>query len=388
MVRDLVVEYPVTSQHGLGRRRLFRAVDGVNFEIGARETVGLVGESGSGKTTTGLAILRLLSRVRGTVVFEGRDILAARREELRRLRRSMQVVFQDPYSSLDPSMTVFGVLSEPLTVHEKVSRRERHRRAVGALALVGLGPEHLDSYPHEFSGGQQQRIALARAIILRPRLIVCDEAVSSLDVSTQGQILALLNRFQEEFGTSYLFIAHDLAVVHNVSHRIAVMYLGRIVETGPSVRVCREPAHPYTASLLSSVPKAKRRHLAVPGDVAAIGEIPDPAHPPAGCRFHTRCPFRMEICVITEPPVVDVRGGGTVACHLHVEGPQLEGASIWELVRGRVAGRAAAIGWGATSANPRWPPGGLGDEPEIGGEGAGAPLRPAMRWEAEGRQRV
>jgi peptide/nickel transport system ATP-binding protein len=308
-----------------------RAVDDVSFTLGERATLGLVGESGSGKSTTGRALLRLIEPDSGTVRLDGTDVTAADRGQLRGLRRNMQMVFQDPYSSLDPSMVVAESVAEPLDTHDRLKGRERDDRVRYLLEHVGLGEHHMQRYPYEFSGGQRQRVAIARAIAVNPRLLVCDEAVSALDVSTQNQIINLLEDLQDEFGISYLFIAHDLAVVRHLAQEVAVMYLGAIVEVGPTERLFSHPAHPYTEALLSAVPvpipwlQRTRERIILPGD------LPDPTNPPPGCRFHTRCPYVMDVCREIVPEHTPVDGGGTVACHLQTTGPTLAGGSVTEI---------------------------------------------------------
>jgi oligopeptide transport system ATP-binding protein len=270
-----------------------RAVDGVDFSVRRGKTLGLVGESGSGKTTVGRTLLRLIPRTSGAVVFDGQDVMAMGRGELRRLRRRMQIVFQDPFGSLNPRMTVGSIIAEPMLVHGLYDRRERKRRCAELLERVGLAPEHVNRYPHEFSGGQRQRIGIARALSVQPDFIVCDEPVSALDVSIQGQILNLLSDIQDELGLSYLFIAHNLAVVEQFADDVAVMYLGRIVEMASRQDIYAHPTHPYTEALLSAVPNpdptAERRH------VRLSGEVPSPVNPPAGCAFHPRCPLTRKL---------------------------------------------------------------------------------------------
>lgn len=329
-VDDLVVSFrlPRTGLMPAGR---LRAVDGVSLQIAKGETLGLVGESGSGKSTVGRAILRLIEADSGSVRLDGRDVLAMKRSEINELRREMQMVFQDPYSSLNPSIDIATSVGEPLEVHEGVRGAERDRRVTELLDVVGLRPEHLRRYPQEFSGGQRQRLAIARAVSLRPSLIICDEPVSALDVSTQNQIINLLEDLQESYGLAYLFIAHDLAVVRHLADRVAVMYLGQIVETGPVDRVFEQPAHPYTLGLLSAVPIPNPRLERSRTRIMLSGDMPDAADPPSGCRFHTRCPWVMDVCRVETPPNVEVTGGGTAACHLHTTGPRLAGASVREL---------------------------------------------------------
>jgi peptide/nickel transport system ATP-binding protein len=328
---------PVLQAEGLrvtfrGRGRLARgpgvtAVDDVSLHLDPGETLGLVGESGSGKSTTGRAVLRLVPLEAGTIRVDGADITHHRGAPLRRLRRQMQMVFQDPYSSLDPSAPVGASIAEPLRVHEKMTRQARRDRVAELLDLVGLRPSHADRYPYEFSGGQRQRVAIARALALHPRVIVCDEAVSALDVSTQNQVINLLEDLRDRFELSYLFIAHDLAVVRHISHRVAVMYLGRIVESGPVERVYEQPAHPYTQALLSAipVPDPKRRGA---GRILLSGDLPDPAAPPPGCPFHTRCAHAMDVCKREMPAMTPIAGGGEAACHLQTTGPTLAGRPL------------------------------------------------------------
>lgn len=294
--------------------QLVRAVDGVSFTIGAGETLALVGESGCGKSTVGRTILRLLEPTAGRIVLEGTDITTLGRADMRPYRRRVQMVFQDPYSSLNPKMTIGAILDEPLRIHGMGSANERRARIGALLQRVGLKAEQMERYPHEFSGGQRQRIGIARALALEPRVIVADEPVSALDVSIQAQVLNLLVDLQQELGVSYLFISHDLAVVRHVSHRVAVMYLGRIVEKANTAALFRAPLHPYTEMLLAAAPvanpKIKRPRTAV------RGEIPSPSNPPRGCHFHPRCPIAQEACRTTAPPLRELEPGHWVACHL------------------------------------------------------------------------
>jgi oligopeptide/dipeptide ABC transporter ATP-binding protein len=289
-----------------------RAVDGVSFDIGPGETLGLVGESGCGKTTVGRCILRLAQPTAGRILFDGHDVTRASASELTRLRRDMQVIFQDPFSSLNPRMRVIDLIGEALEVHGLAKGAEVERRVADLLRRVGLSPSWINRYPHEFSGGQRQRIGVARAIALGPKLVVCDEAVSALDVSIQAQVINLLIELRRDMNLSYLFIAHDLSVVRHVSHRIAVMYLGQLVEVGPSKRLFQAPAHPYTRALLSAIP------LPVPGRktrrLVLHGDVPTPLNPPSGCRFHTRCPAVRDQCRSEEPPSVELEPGHTVKC--------------------------------------------------------------------------
>ena len=318
-VRDLRVHFPVRdSGFGLGRKppRVVRAVDGIDLQIAHGETLGLVGESGCGKSTTGRAILQLIRPTSGQVLFRGRDLVTLRGRELRAQRRHMQMVFQNPYASLDPRMTVGGIVAEPLRVHRLARGRALQDRVAELLELVGLGPAHVRRFPHEFSGGQRQRIGIARALALQPDFIVADEPISALDVSIQAQILNLLQELQGKLGLTYLFIAHDLAAVRHVSDRTAVMYLGKVVEVGESKAIVERPMHPYTQALLSAVPvpdpviEAARRRIVLHGDP------PSPLDPPSGCRFRTRCAWAFDRCAMEEPPLHEWRPGRRVACHL------------------------------------------------------------------------
>lgn len=313
-VRDLEVTFKLRSAP-LRPKRLLRAVHDVSFDIARSETLGLVGESGSGKSTTGRGILRLVEPSHGSVRLDGLDVITLSKREMRSRRRHMQMVFQDPYSSLDPSSPIGDSIAEPLIVHEGLSRSDAFKRVGQLLDHVGLASHHLRRYPYEFSGGQRQRVAIARAIALNPKLVICDEAVSALDVSTQNQVINLLDDLRHEFGIAYLFIAHDLAVVRHISDRVAVMYLGRIVEVGTAERIFSEPLHPYTEALQSASPvpdpDARRERIVLPGD------LPDPTNPPPGCSFATRCQHVMDVCRVEDPPETPVDDGGYVRCHLH-----------------------------------------------------------------------
>ena len=317
-VCDLAHHFPVRAGL-LGRsRQVLRAVDGVSFELEHGRTFGLVGESGCGKSTLGRAILRLHEPTSGRVVLDGTDISALGRAALKRQRKHMQMIFQDPHASLSPRRTVGRILDEPLALHRFGDKRQRNRRVLELLDIVGLGPTARHRYPHEFSGGQRQRIGIARALAVEPKLIVADEAVSALDVSVQSQILNLLGDIQAEFGLGFVFISHDLAVVQHVSHFVGVMYLGKLVETAPVDRIYAMPAHPYTRALLDAVPVTDPTHrgkrLLLPG------EVPSPLSPPPGCPFHTRCPQAMPVCRNRVPRTIDVGEVGRphrVTCHLH-----------------------------------------------------------------------
>jgi peptide/nickel transport system ATP-binding protein len=288
----------------------------VSLQVEHGSTLGLVGESGSGKSTLGRAVLRLVPVRSGRVRLHGQDVTGLRGRALRDARRRMQMVFQDPYSSLDPSSVIGDSVAEPLREHEGLSRRDADARVRELLEVVGLAPGHADRYPHEFSGGQRQRVAIARAIALRPSLVVCDEAVSALDVSTQNQVINLLEDLRAQFGLSFLFIAHDLALVRHIAHDVAVMYLGHVVESGPADRVYDAPAHPYTKALLSAIPASHPKRAATGRRTPLSGDLPDPADPPRGCPFVTRCPSALDVCREVVPATVAVQGGGSAACHL------------------------------------------------------------------------
>jgi oligopeptide transport system ATP-binding protein len=292
-----------------------RAVDGVDLHIDKSETLGLVGESGCGKSTTGRCILRLIEPTQGEVWFEDKNVTTLDKRSLRHLRRDMQIIFQDPYASLNPRMTVGSIIGEALVIHKLAkSRREREERVVHLLETVGLGADHLRRYPHEFSGGQRQRIGIARALAVNPKLIVCDEPVSALDVSIQAQVINLLEDLQKQFNLTYLFIAHDLSVVEHISTRVAVMYLGKIVEIAPAKELYNNPKHPYTEALLSAVPipdpQVRRKRILLEGDV------PSPIKPPSGCRFHTRCGIRVPSCSENEQVLKQISPGHWVACQV------------------------------------------------------------------------
>jgi oligopeptide transport system ATP-binding protein len=315
-VDNLVKHFPVRG--GILQREVGRvhAVDGVSFDIAAGETLGVVGESGCGKSTTGRCILRLIEPTAGEVWFEDQNVTRAGKEELRALARDMQIIFQDPYASLNPRMTVGAIIGEALIIHKLAPTKAAFEaRIVELLETVGLSADHMKRYPHEFSGGQRQRIGIARALAVSPKLVVCDEAVSALDVSIQAQVINLLEDLQQKFQLTYIFIAHDLSVVEHISDRVAVMYLGRVVEIAPASALYSNPRHPYTEALLSAVPipdpKVRRQRIRLQGDV------PSPLHPPPGCHFHTRCPIAQKgLCDRERPLLKDVGPGHRVACHL------------------------------------------------------------------------
>ncbi|WP_299024201.1 dipeptide ABC transporter ATP-binding protein [uncultured Thermanaerothrix sp.] len=316
-VENLVKHFPITRGIIIQRQvGAVHAVDGLTFDVYRGETLGLVGESGCGKSTTGRTILQLYRPTSGSVHFEGVDLVKLKGEDLRRMRRRMQMIFQDPYASLNPRMTVGEIIGEPLIIHNVARGREVQERVEHLLELVGLNPAYANRYPHEFSGGQRQRIGVARALALQPSFIVCDEPISALDVSIQAQVVNLLEDLQQEFGLTYLFIAHDLSMVRHISNRVAVMYLGVMVELASRDELYNHPLHPYTQALLSAVPipdpavEKKRKRIILQGDV------PSPVNPPSGCRFRTRCPLAAEICKEVKPEWREVSPGHFVACHM------------------------------------------------------------------------
>jgi peptide/nickel transport system ATP-binding protein len=300
---------------GGGRREVLRAVDEVSLEVRAGETLGIVGESGCGKSTLGRCLVRLTDITSGSVTFDGHDITGLSRRRLRPVRRHLQLVFQDPYASLNPRRRVGDILSEPLQIHRFGDRQAIAARVQELLEVVGLSPSHIDRFPHEFSGGQRQRVGIARALAMNPRLIVADEPVSALDVSIQAQVLNLFADLQDEFALTYVFIAHDLGVVRHVSTRIAVMYLGEIVETAAADPLYSRPAHPYTEALLSAAPHVEDQEFAAQERILLTGDVPNPVNKPSGCPFRTRCPYAQDVCAEEHPPLAEVAPGRYVACH-------------------------------------------------------------------------
>ncbi|MED1914936.1 ABC transporter ATP-binding protein [Brevibacillus sp. DP1.3A] len=315
IVKNLKKYYPITGGVLGGEVGVVKAVDDVSFTVKSGETLGLVGESGCGKSTTGRSLLRLIEPTSGEINFDGTDVMSLSTDAMRKMRRDMQIVFQDPFASLNPRHNIEKILEEPLIVHGLGSSAERKKRVQEMLEIVGLSSYHASRYPHQFSGGQRQRIGIARALMLKPKLIVADEPVSALDVSIQSQVLNLMQDLQREFGLTYLFIAHDLSVVRHISDRVGVMYLGRIVELTTSSQLYSNPLHPYTKALLSAVPSPDPD--AVRERVILQGDVPSPAKPPSGCTFHTRCPHVTEECRTVRPEFMDAGDGHFVACHLY-----------------------------------------------------------------------
>ncbi|MGZ3561452.1 MAG: ABC transporter ATP-binding protein [Vulcanimicrobiaceae bacterium] len=314
-VKDLYKYFPIHA--GLLSRHVadVKAVDGVSFAIRKGETLGLVGESGSGKTTVGRVLLKLLPSTSGEVIFEGRDVLKLHRGEVRSLRKDMQIIFQDPFASLNPRMTVGDIIGEPLRIHHIAQGKAVDQKVQELLKMVGLQPYHANRYPHEFSGGQRQRVGIARALAVDPKFIVCDEPVSALDVSIQAQVINLLEDLQHQLGLTYLFIAHDLSVVRHISTRVAVMYVGKIVEVADRDSLYENPLHPYTQALLSAIPIPDPRVERRRKRIVLTGDIPSPVNPPSGCRFHTRCPVAFDRCKVEEPPLKEYASGHSAACH-------------------------------------------------------------------------
>jgi len=316
-VKDLQKHFPIKSGVLQKQTGAVKAVDGVSFNLHKGETLGLVGESGCGKSTTGRMLMRLLEPTGGNIIFEDRDLTTLSNSEMRKMRKDIQMVFQDPFASLNPRHTVEKIIEEPLIVHGLGDRQERKKRVRELLEIVGLNSYHAKRYPHQFSGGQRQRIGIARALAVKPKLIIADEPVSALDVSIQSQVLNLLEDLQKDFDLTYLFIAHDLGVVRHISDRVGVMYLGRIVELTDSDRLYDSPKHPYTEALLSSVPIPDPEHTQE--RIILSGDVPSPSNPPSGCPFHTRCPKAMDICKKVVPTLQEVEQGHFTACHLYGE---------------------------------------------------------------------
>lgn len=314
-VNGLVKHFEL-SQGFFGRKAVLQAVDNVSFHICRGETLGLVGESGCGKTTVGRTVIKLYEPTGGKIIFDGRDITGLSEKEMLPLRKRMQIIFQDPYASLNSRMTIGDIISEPLEIHRLARGKQRREMVAELMRKVGLSPDHLNRYPHEFSGGQRQRIGIARALAVNPDFIVCDEPISALDVSIQAQVVNLLEDLQREMGLTYLFIAHDLSMVKHISNRIGVMYLGKLVELADSSELYSNPLHPYTRALLSAIPVPDPDLAEQKNRIILKGDVPSPINPPAGCRFSTRCPEVMSICRETSPPEVQARPGHMVACHL------------------------------------------------------------------------
>jgi oligopeptide/dipeptide ABC transporter ATP-binding protein len=315
-VENLTKHYPIRGGVFGGITGWVKAVDDVSFSVRKGETLSIVGESGCGKSTTGMCLSRLLDPTSGEIYLNSENIFEANKSQIKKYRRSVQIIFQDPYSSLNPKLTIKKIISEPLIINDYGSKLQIENRVTSLLEMVGLGSHHLDRYPHEFSGGQRQRIGIARALSLNPELIICDEPVSALDVSIQSQLLNLLQDLQEEFNLTYIFISHDLSVVEHISDRVAVMYLGKIVEMGTREEIFERPKHPYTKALLSSVPIADPKTKMMKKRIILDGDVPSPKNPPPGCSFHTRCPFKRDICVKKSPRAININDEHSVSCHL------------------------------------------------------------------------
>ncbi len=312
--KDLVQWFPVKKKFFLDKQKYVKAVSGVSFEVRKGETLGVAGESGCGKSTLLRTVLRLIEPTSGTIIYDGVDITKMKKKPLRRFREHMQIVFQDPFSALNPKMKVGKIIEEPLIINKLYPNpKDRMARIDELMTQVGLDPSYKNRYPHEFSGGQRQRIVIARALATKPQLLLCDEAVSALDVSVRAQVLNLLDDLQKELDLTYLFISHDLSVIEHISDRVAIMYLGKIVEIGTKDDIFNNPQHPYSKALLSAIPKVGQRDRS--DRIIIQGDVPSPVNPPVGCHFHTRCPYMTELCK-TEPPVVDLGNGHMVACHL------------------------------------------------------------------------
>lgn len=316
-VKDLRKWFPSSKSPFSGKKQHVKAVDGVSFTLHYGETLGIVGESGCGKSTMGRSVLRLLEPTSGQIFFEGKNFTALNKKELRKSRSELQIIFQDPYASLDPRMTIGDIIAEPLDIQLKLSEKERMERVLKMMERVGLNTRYVNRYPHEFSGGQRQRIGIARAMILSPKVVVCDEPVSALDVSIQAQVINLLKDMQQEMGMAYIFISHDFSVIKHISDRVAVMYLGRVMEIADKNDLYKHPMHPYTVALLSAIPVPDRKHKKE--KIVLEGDLPSPVNPPSGCVFHTRCPRAQEICKTQVPQQKDYGNGHCCACHFPQE---------------------------------------------------------------------
>lgn len=316
-VKDLKKWFPSSKSPFSGKKQYVKAVDGVSFTLHYGETLGIVGESGCGKSTMGRSVLRLLEPTSGQILFEGKNFTALNKKELRKSRSELQIIFQDPYASLDPRMTIGDIIAEPLDIQLKLPEKERMERVLKMMERVGLNTRYVNRYPHEFSGGQRQRIGIARAMILNPKVVVCDEPVSALDVSIQAQVINLLKDMQKEMGMAYIFISHDFSVIKHISDRVAVMYLGRVMEIADKNDLYKHPMHPYTVALLSAIPVPDRKHKKE--KIVLEGDLPSPVNPPSGCVFHTRCPRAQEICKTQVPQQKDYGNGHCCACHFPQE---------------------------------------------------------------------